>query len=81
MNIDAKAFGLACGLLWTVAVFVLALLAMQMDYATEFVSLIGTVYKGYGPTMGGALMGIPWAFVDAFIGGWLLAALYNKLAK
>ncbi len=81
MKIDAKAFGLACGLLWTVAVAFLALVAAKLNYATEFVDLLGTIYKGYGPSVSGALAGIVWAFVDAFVGGWLLAALYNKLAK
>ena len=80
MKLNAVAFGLACGLLWTISVLILGLLAMQFGYGSQWVELIATVYKGYGPTLQGTLAGLPWAFADAYIGGFLLAWLYNKCA-
>lgn len=81
MKLDVKAFALSLGILWTAGIFVLALLNMSLGYGAEWVALIGTVYKGYGPSLNGALVGMPWAFMDAFIGALLWAWLYNKLAK
>ena len=77
--LDAKAFGLALGILWTFAAVLIAVLAMYIGYGEEIVRLIGTVYKGYGPSWSGIAAGVPWAFADAFIGGYVLAWLYNKL--
>jgi hypothetical protein len=81
MKLDAKAFALSLGLLWACGVFVLALIDMLYGYGSEWVVLIGSVYKGYGPTLPGAATGLPWAFVDGFVGAWIWAWLYNKLAK
>lgn len=80
MKLDTNAFALACGLLWALGALVLGLLAMN-GYAQEIVALIGTGYLGYDATVLGAVIGAVWGFFDAFIGGWLLAALYNRLAK
>jgi len=81
MKLDIKAFALALGLLWTAAIFIMALLDMSLGFGSEWVALVGTVYKGYGPNLQGAFIGMPWAFIDAFIGGLVFAWLYNKLAK
>jgi len=78
MQLNIKAFALACGILWAVGAFILALLAMN-GYAQPFVSLIGSGYLGYEASLQGALIGAVWGFVDAFIGGWIFAWLYNKL--
>lgn len=77
--LDAKALGLSLGILWTVAIVLMGVLAMTMNYSTEIVNLLGTVYKGYGPSWPGIAAGVPWAFADAFIGGYLVAWLYNKV--
>lgn len=79
MKLNVKAFALACGILWAVCAFILGLLAMN-GYAEAFVTLIGSGYLGYEASMPGALIGAAWGFFDAFIGGWVFAWLYNKLA-
>lgn len=81
MKLDVKAFALSLGLLWAVGVFLLAMLDASLGFGTQWVALIATVYKGYGPGLTGALAGMPWAFIDAFIGALLWAWLYNRLAK
>lgn len=81
MKLDVKAFALSFGILWAAGVFVLALLNMSLGFGGQWVELIASVYKGYGPTLQGSLIGMPWAFLDAFIGALLWAWLYNRLAK
>lgn len=74
------AFGLACGILWAVFFFLLVLLALYANWGNAWVDLMGSVYLGVDVTLKGAFIALPWAFVDAFIGGYLLAWLYNKFA-
>jgi len=42
---------------------------------------MASVYLGYTPTVLGSIIGGIWGFVDAGIGGLLLAWLYNKFLK
>ena len=79
-KLNATAFGLAVGIIWAVFLFALVLLATYADYGTSFVTLIGDLYCGVEASLTGALLALPWAFVDAFIGAWLIALLYNKLS-
>ena len=72
------AMGLAFGILWAVAVLIVGLLATFNGYGTELINLLSTVYLGLGLSVTGVVIGAIWAFVDAFIGGYLLAWLYNK---
>lgn len=81
MKLDVKAFALSLGLLCAFAVFLLALLDSSLGFGTEWVALIATVYKGYGPGFPGAIYGMPWAFLDGFIGALIWAWLYNQLAR
>lgn len=79
-KLNATAFGLALGIIWAIAAFLLVLLAAYAAYATSIVALIGDLYWGVEATLTGAIIALPWAFVDAFIGGYLVAWLYNKLS-
>ncbi len=77
-KLNANAMGLALGVLWALGAFIIVLLAIYGDYGTPWVALMGSVYLGVEPTLTGALIALPWAFVDGFIGGYLIAWLYNK---
>ncbi len=70
-------FGLAFGLLWSFAVFVVGIAAWQYQIATSFVNFFSGLYLGYAASLTGALIGAVWGFVDAFIFAALLAGLYN----
>lgn len=76
--LNAKAMGLALGILWAAGVLVATLVAMSNGYGAEFIESLGKVYLGLDLTLGGAIVGAIWGFVDAFIGGYVLAWLYNK---
>ncbi len=85
-GLNPKAFGLAGGILWGAGVLVLALWAGQNPEAwggalTELVTWLGQFYKGLEPSTQGAVAGGLWGFVDAGVGCWVFAWLYNKLNK
>lgn len=81
MKLDVKAFGIACGLLWALAYVCLGVLSMTNGYGSEIVGFISKLYIGSGTTAQGLVVGAAWSFVDAGIGGAVLAWLYNKFAK
>lgn len=80
-KMNVKALGLSCGIIWGFGAFILGILSMVFCWSTQFVELLSTMYIGYGPTIKGSLIGAAWGFVDAGIGGALIAWLYNKLSK
>ena len=81
MNINAKNFGLAAGILWGLVMLILTLISVSSGYATNFLNIIAGIYPGYEITYAGSLIGFAYGFVDAFVGGYLLIWLYNKLEK
>ena len=80
-RLDPKAFGLAFGILWGGSLVFMGLLAMVCSWAQPFVDFLSVMYVGYSVTVVGILIGAVWGFLDGFIGGVLLAWLYNKLLK
>ena len=55
----------------------MGLLAHYAAYGEGFVVAIGTLYLGYAPSIAGSVIGALIGFVDAFIGGVIVAWLYN----
>lgn len=77
-SLNPKAFALACGATWALGLILLALIALFTgSYGDSVISLLSTVYKGYRPTIPGALIGGVWGFIDGAIGGYVLAWFYN----
>lgn len=79
MKFNVNAFGLTLGIVWGAASLILGLLAMS-GYGADMVAGLGKVYIGYEATVVGALIGGVWGFIDAYIGGIVIAWLYNKLS-
>lgn len=79
MKLDAKALGLAGGILWGACVF-LTTLWVTYRGGGEHLVLLAKIYVGYSVSVAGAFVGLVWGFVDGFICGWLLAWLYNRFA-
>jgi len=77
-SLNAKAFGLAFGVLWAFFLAVLIIIASFTGWGVDFVNGIGKLYIGVDVSLKGAIIALPWALVDAGIGGYLLAWLYNK---
>jgi hypothetical protein len=71
------AFGLSLGVVWGLSTFIMGLVAHYLSFGTEFVGSMSMIYVGYEPSIIGAVIGGLYGFVDAFIGGAVIAWLYN----
>ena len=79
LHLDTRRFSIAGGLIWGISIFVLTILSIYTNYAAEWLTLIGTVYPGYTISWEGSIIGLVYGFIDAAIGLFLFAWLYNKL--
>lgn len=80
-KLDVKAFGFACGIIWGAGMLILGLAGHFFAYGAKFGEAMASIYIGYTPTLLGSVIGGIWGFIDATIGGIIVAWLYNKLAK
>ena len=69
--------GLSLGVLWGVSVLVVGLIATYFSYGRPFVEALGVMYLGYQPSVWGSILGGVFGFIDAFLGGLVIAWLYN----
>ena len=81
MKLNVKAFGLVCGLLWGIGLFVLTWWIIAFEGVTGELTFIGRLYRGYNISPVGSLIGLVWAFTDGFIGGAVFAWLYNLISR
>lgn len=80
MKLNLRAFALACGILWGVAMFVLTWWIIVLDGTAGGPTFLERVYIGYTLTPVGSVIGLVWGFFDGLIGGAIFAWLYNLLA-
>ena len=81
MKLNVKAFGLTCGLVWGVGLFLLTWWIIFFEGASGDPTFIGRIYRGYSLTPAGSFVGLIWGLIDGFIGGVIFAWLYNLLAS
>ncbi len=81
MKLNVKAFALACGLLWGASLFLLTWWVILWEGFTHDLLVIGHIYRGYNVSAVGSVIGLGYAFVDGYIGGLILAWLYNMFTK
>ena len=80
-HLHVISFGLAVGVTWALGIFILGIVNIFFStWGVDFISSIGSVYVGYEPTILGSILGGIWAFIDGFIGGVILAWLYNQFS-
>lgn len=80
-KVDVKALGLSLGIVWGLAMFLLGLMNIFLNWGGALEEIMSSLYIGYGPTFIGSVIGGVWGFFDAGIGGLVIGLLYNKLAK
>lgn len=80
MKLNVRALGLAGGIVWGVAIFLLTYWFLLFGYGGTTLGQLANVYLGYSVTWYGAFVGLVWAFVDGFICCAALAWLYNRFA-
>ena len=81
MKLDVKAMAITLGLIWAVTLFGMTWWVIAFDGATGEPTLIGRLYRGYTISPRGSVIGLIWALPDGFIGGALIAWLYNFFAR
>ena len=79
MRIRAVQFGIAFGIVYAVVFFLYGALAALFGWGSALAEIVGSFYVGFGPTIGGALIGAVWGFAVGFIFFGLGAWLYNML--
>lgn len=81
MELRVRAFGLAVGLIFGLIVLLGTWWLIILGGAGDIFSKISYFCFGYSFSWGGAVIGFIWIFVYGFIGGALLAWLYNMFYK
>ncbi len=77
MRLNAKALGLALGILWGLSVFFATGWIIFIDSPGDTLAKLGAFYVGYEVSWTGAFVGLAYGFSDGLIGGVLLAWIYN----
>ncbi|MBS0290652.1 MAG: bacteriophage holin [Proteobacteria bacterium] len=80
-RLSACALGTSLGVLSGVFILILGLMAHFFQYGSAWVNMASSVYLGFAATPQGIIIGIIWAFVEGFVFGYLLAWIYNFVAK
>lgn len=81
MKLNVKALGLALGIIWAAAAFLIGMWGSFYAPAGVMVDFMGQFYLGYATGFVGAIIGAVWGFLDAGIGGVIIAWLYNLLVE
>lgn len=72
---------LALGITSAICTLIAGLLAACCGYGLPMVSLMSTVYLGYGPTVGGSILGAIWSFLHTFIFILVAGGIYCLLSR
>jgi len=81
MALHARSFALAGGIIWGASIMVLTWIATVAGYGTPLIEFLQQLYVGLNISFVGSLIGLVYGFIDAFIGLYLFALLYNWLEK
>lgn len=71
--------GISGGIVWGFCMFICTILALYTGYSTQFLNLMSDIYPGYMISWWGTIVGLVYGFLDAFVGLFILAWIYNKL--
>ena len=74
-----RKLALAGGILWGISLFLTTIVSIYTGYAHMFLSIFEGVYPWYDISWPGSFSGLICGFIDAFIGFYVLAWLYNKM--
>lgn len=72
--------GIALGVSWAIGMLVMGIF-WKLGYGGAMMSSFSSMYVGLAATPIGILIGMIWAFIDGFIGGVIIAWIYNKVIK
>ncbi len=79
---SAVRLALTLAIIWSLGLGMLGAVTIYTEtYGHRFVEVFGSIYWGYTSTGLGALIGMGWGFLDAFIGTLIAAWLYRCLGR
>jgi hypothetical protein len=78
-HLSVLGLGIALGVTWSLSAFFLGLAAWLLGWGTDIVNALSSFYIGYTPTLIGSFIGMLWGFADSFIGGVVIAWIYNRV--
>ena len=78
MKLRVRAFALTTGIVLGLAIFVVTLLYLVLNYESDTLIKLHKVLFAYNVTLLGSFIGLFWGFVYGSIGGSLFALMYNK---
>jgi hypothetical protein len=83
LRLNARAWGIAIGLLLGAGLFIATVLLIMKGGQTvgPHLSLIGSYLPGYSVTWGGAFVGFVYLFVIGYAIGRIIGGVYNALAR
>ncbi|MAH42702.1 hypothetical protein CL614_03180 [archaeon] len=81
MPLNAKALGLAGGVLTGVCLFITTLVAAGTGYGAGLLNIFVSIYPAYDISVTGSVLGLIYGFIDGFVGLFVLAWLYNYFEK
>lgn len=81
MKLDPKAFGLTIAIISSLFWLILMTVSLLTGFLQTTVIGIGTLHPFFVYSWTGLIYMVVQHFICGFIGGWLFALLYNKLAK
>lgn len=80
-RIHPVAMGLAIGAISGLSTFFMGMLALAFYTGKPLVAMVGTMYVTFNPSMINSALGAVVMFVNAFIGSYIAAWIYNLLIK
>jgi hypothetical protein len=80
MKLNAVPLGVALGAVLGVGVFLLTLVVMSQGGGAHL-HLLRRVCPGFSTGVGGAFLGLVYWFIYGFVGGAVLAVVYNRVGK
>jgi hypothetical protein len=80
-KIHPLALGLSLGIISGLTTFIMGLLAFILLNGKPLVSMLGTMYITYNPTLINGALGAAIVFINTVIAGYIFAWLYNYLAN
>ena len=71
---------ISLGISWLICIVFIGIAAI-FGWGTGWVKGLSSLYLGYGASLLGILIGAGWVFLDDFIGGVLIAWIYNRVNR
>jgi len=73
--------GMAIGITTGLWMLLLGWLSWLMGWGHNIINIVEPLYRGYGPSFVGGLIGGLWGLVDGFFFGIIIAFIYNQCLK